>query len=66
MENQTTYYKIREQIRISIKQTLPDLIKFKKEENRVAFNELLLEIVPYIRKYITNRIKTLPYQQYLL
>jgi DNA-directed RNA polymerase specialized sigma24 family protein len=58
MENQNTYYKIRKELRISIKQTLPNLIKLKKEENKVAFNKLLLEVVPDIRKYIIKRIKT--------
>jgi RNA polymerase sigma factor (sigma-70 family) len=56
MENQTTHYSKREQIRISIKQTLPNLIKLKKEENRIDFNKLILEIVPKIRKYIIRRI----------
>ena len=58
MENQTTYYEIRKELHISIKQIFPDLIKFKKEENRVVFNKLLLDIVPDIRKYIIKRIKT--------
>jgi DNA-directed RNA polymerase specialized sigma24 family protein len=58
MGNQSTSYKIREQLRISIKQTLPDLLKFKKEEDTGAFYDLLLEIVPDVRKYIVTRIKT--------
>lgn len=58
MENQTTFYKIRKELRITIKQTLPSLIKLKKEENKIAFNKLLLEIVPEIRKYLIKRIKT--------
>jgi RNA polymerase sigma factor (sigma-70 family) len=56
MENQTTHYSKRDQIRISIKQKLPILIKFKKEENRIEFNKLFLKIVPKIRKYIIKRI----------
>lgn len=58
MENQTNYYKIRRELRISIKQTLPELIKFKKAENKVAFNTLLLGVIPNLRNYIIKRIKT--------
>tara|TARA_R110002126_G_scaffold282967_1_gene431897 strand:- start:59498 stop:60268 length:771 start_codon:yes stop_codon:yes gene_type:complete len=58
MENQTSYYKIRRELRISIKQTLPELIKFKKAENKVAFNTLLLGVIPNLRNYIIKRIKT--------
>ncbi|WP_432410106.1 sigma-70 family RNA polymerase sigma factor [Rasiella sp. SM2506] len=58
MENQTTYYEIHRQLRISIEQTLPNLIKLKTEENRIEFNKLLLEIVPDIRRYLIRRIKT--------
>ncbi len=58
MANQTTYYKNRKQIRISIMQTFPDLVRLKREENKASFNKLLLEIVPDIRKYIIKRIKT--------
>lgn len=58
MKNQTTYYKIRKELRITIKQTLSELIKFKKDENKVAFNKLLLDVIPDIRPYIIKRIKT--------
>ncbi|WP_299210209.1 sigma-70 family RNA polymerase sigma factor [uncultured Dokdonia sp.] len=58
MANQTTYYKSRKELQISIKQILPSLIKLKKEENRIAFNQLLLEILPEIRRYIIKRVRT--------
>jgi RNA polymerase sigma factor (sigma-70 family) len=58
IENQTTYYKIRKQLRVSIKQTFPNLLKFKQEENKVEFNNLLLDAVPEIRKYIIKRVQT--------
>ncbi len=58
MENQTTYYEIHRQLRISVKQTLPNLIKLKREENKIEFNKLLLEIVPDVRRYLIRRIKT--------
>jgi hypothetical protein len=58
MDNQNTYYEIRKELRISIKKTLPSLIKFKQEENEAAFYDVLLKVVPDIRKYILKRIKT--------
>lgn len=58
MENKTTHYKIREELRISVKQTFPKLIKLKKEKNKEAFNTLLLDVIPNLRKYIIKRIKT--------
>ncbi|WP_159023790.1 RNA polymerase sigma factor [Formosa sp. L2A11] len=58
MKNQTTYYKIRKELLISIKQTIPELIKFKKDENKIAFNKLLQDVVPDIRSYIIKRVKT--------
>jgi len=58
MENQTTYFKIQKELRISVKQTFPELMKLKKEANKVAFNTLLLKIMPSIRSYIIQRMKT--------
>ena len=58
MENQTIYYKNRKQIRIAIMQNFHDLIRLKRDENKTEFNKLLLEIIPDMRKYIINRIKT--------
>ncbi|GGX11084.1 sigma-70 family RNA polymerase sigma factor [Aquimarina muelleri] len=58
MENQTTYYKIRKELRISIKQTLPKLKRLKKEINNAAFYNLLTEVIPDIRSYIIKRVKT--------
>ena len=57
MTDQTTYYRSRKELQISIKQTLPNLIKLKAEENRSAFNQLLLEIVPTIKQYIAKKLR---------
>jgi RNA polymerase sigma factor (sigma-70 family) len=58
MENQTSYYKIRKELRISIKQTLPNLKRLKKETDKAAFYDLLSEVIPDIRRYIIKRVKT--------
>jgi RNA polymerase sigma factor (sigma-70 family) len=58
MENKTTYYTTRKQLRLSIKQTFPNLIKLRREDDKIAFNKLLLEVMPDVRKYIIKRIQT--------
>jgi RNA polymerase sigma factor (sigma-70 family) len=58
MTNEITYYKSRKEIRISIKELLPNLVKLKKAEDRTAFNQLLLEIIPEIRKYIVKKVRS--------
>lgn len=57
MANQTTYYKSRKELRITIKQELPSLVRLKLEENRSAFNQLLLEVIPEIRIYILKSVR---------
>lgn len=58
MANHTTYYKGRKVLQLSIKQTLPHLVKLKAEENRSAFNRLLLEILPEIKQYIVKKVRS--------
>jgi len=58
MENKINYFEIRRKIRIQIKQTLPRLVALKQEDNDVAFYDVLLEILPEIRKYIIKRVQT--------
>ncbi|MBC8757637.1 sigma-70 family RNA polymerase sigma factor [Kordia sp. YSTF-M3] len=57
MANQTTFYKSRKELQISIKRTLPNLVRLKAAENRIAFNQLLLEIIPEIRRYIIKKVR---------
>ncbi|AUC84641.1 sigma-70 family RNA polymerase sigma factor [Polaribacter sp. ALD11] len=56
METQTIHYKIRKELRVSIKQKLPNLIKYKQEDNEAAFYDLLLEILPDLRQYVNKRV----------
>ena len=58
MIHRSTYTEKREQLRISIKRTFPNLVAFKKKKDRVAFNKLLLEIAPEIKKYVVSRMRT--------
>ncbi|TXD48623.1 RNA polymerase sigma factor [Polaribacter sp. IC073] len=58
MNNLATHLEIRKELRISINQKLPNLIKLKQENFDVPFYDVLLEIVPDVRKYIIKRIQT--------
>jgi RNA polymerase sigma factor (sigma-70 family) len=58
MANHITYYKSRKELQISIKYTLPNLVKLKAAENRIAFNQLLLEIIPEIRRYVIKKVNS--------
>lgn len=56
MENKTTYYKFHKELSFSIKQSFPKLKKLKKEENYIAFYDLLTEVIPILRPYIIKTI----------
>ncbi|KGL59870.1 MULTISPECIES: RNA polymerase sigma factor [unclassified Polaribacter] len=64
MTNQTFSYTKGQQLRSSIKQTLPNLLKLKREENKIKFNKLLLELVPDMEKYIVKRMRTAIQQEH--
>jgi RNA polymerase sigma factor (sigma-70 family) len=53
----SNYYQKHEQLWVTIKKTLPNLITLKREENRIAFNNSLLEITPEIKKYLVSRMR---------
>lgn len=58
MENKNTYYQIRKELRISIKQILPNLKRLKNKTDKAEFYDLLSEVIPNIKSYIIKRIKT--------
>lgn len=57
MTNETTYYKSRKDVQISIKQLFPNLVKLKEAEDRIAFNQLLLEIIPEIKRFVLKKLR---------
>lgn len=57
MNQRTTSYKSRKELQLKIKKTLPALVKLKADDDRVAFNEMLLKILPEIRRYIWNKVR---------
>jgi RNA polymerase sigma factor (sigma-70 family) len=50
------YYKRKKELRVFVGKIYPDLVQLKKEDNRAAFNSLVLEIIPSIRSYINRRL----------
>lgn len=50
------YSERREKIRGTIKKTFSNLVILKKANDTVAFNKLLLEITPEIKRYIVSRL----------
>lgn len=58
MTHKTNYSERRENSRVIIRKTFFNLVTLKKENNTAAFNKLLLEIAPEIKKYVVSRLRT--------
>ena len=51
-------YSQQNQFRVVIENTFPALLRSKKEDDKATFNQLLLEITPNVKTYITERLNT--------
>tara|TARA_R110002012_G_scaffold160895_1_gene322878 strand:- start:31571 stop:32344 length:774 start_codon:yes stop_codon:yes gene_type:complete len=58
MENTVHYYQQQSELRVSIEKKFKNLVQLKKEENQADFNELLLKMLPEVKKYINQRLQT--------
>ena len=58
MKSNISFYENKQEFRLSITKTYPDLIKSKKEGNQEYFNKQVLKITPDIRKYINGQFNT--------
>ncbi|GAA4946229.1 hypothetical protein GCM10023314_19410 [Algibacter agarivorans] len=56
MKNTITYYQQQKGFRLSVEDAFQDLIKLKKEGDKVSFNTKLLKILPEVKKYINGRL----------
>ena len=56
MKKNVSYYQNKKEFRLYVTKTFPKLIELKKEDDKEKFNELVLKIIPQIRKYIAYRI----------
>jgi DNA-directed RNA polymerase specialized sigma24 family protein len=58
MQTNISYYQNKNEFRLFVTNTFSNLIQLKKEGNQDSFNELVLKIMPEIRKYVNGRLKT--------
>ncbi|MGB5553377.1 MAG: sigma-70 family RNA polymerase sigma factor [Flavobacteriaceae bacterium] len=58
MKNTVNYYKNQKEFHVFVASTFSDLRKFRKEEDKTSFNELLLKTLPQVKRYINKRLNT--------
>ncbi len=58
MKTNLSFYKKQDLIRLRVEHAFQNLLKFKKEQHKDAFNLQLLEILPEVKKYINGRLNT--------
>ncbi|WCO02900.1 RNA polymerase sigma factor [Psychroserpens ponticola] len=58
MKTNVSYYQNKHEFRLFVTKTFSNLIQLKKEGNQTSFNELVLKIMPEIRKYVNGRLNT--------
>jgi len=58
MDTSFSHYKKQDVLRLRIEHAFQDLVTFKKEQNKDAFNRQLLKILPEVKKYINGRLNT--------
>ena len=58
MKTSISYYENKNEFRLFVTKSYASLVNLKREENQTSFNELVLKILPEIRKYVNERLKT--------
>jgi len=58
MKTSISYFETKEDFRLFVTKSFSSLIKLKKEDNQFSFNQLILKILPEIRKYVNRRLNT--------
>jgi len=53
MKTKVSYYQ-KEEFRLFVTRSFPNLIQLKKEGDKASFNQLVLKIIPKIRKYVNG------------
>jgi RNA polymerase sigma factor (sigma-70 family) len=56
--NTLTYYEGKKEFNVFVASTFLDLVQFKKEDDQIAFNSLLLKTLHQVKRYITTRLIT--------
>lgn len=58
MKTSISYYQNKKEFRLFVTESFSSLIKLKEEDNHFSFNELVLNILPEIKKYVHERLNT--------
>ncbi|MCI2227608.1 sigma-70 family RNA polymerase sigma factor [Polaribacter sp. MSW13] len=58
MKKSSSHFQSKSEFRLLVTESFSGLIEFKKDENQTSFNDLVLKILPEIRKYVNQRLKT--------
>ncbi|MGK0322053.1 MAG: DNA-directed RNA polymerase specialized sigma24 family protein [Psychroserpens sp.] len=58
MKTNVSYYQNKKEFRLFVTNTFQKIVQLKKEGNQASFNELVLKIMPEMRKYINGRLNT--------
>lgn len=58
MKTSISYFETKTEFRLFVTKSFSSLVQLKKEENKTSFNQLVLKILPEIRKYVNQRLNT--------
>ena len=58
MKTSISYFETKTEFRLFVTKSFSSLVKLKKEEKQIDFNQLVLKILPEIRKYVNQRLNT--------
>ncbi|KGL64279.1 RNA polymerase sigma factor [Polaribacter sp. Hel1_85] len=56
MKANISYYQNKNEFRLFVTKSFSSLIKLKEEKNQYSFNQLVLKILPELRKYVNQRL----------
>lgn len=58
MQTNVSYHQNKKDFRITVTNTFPSLIQLKKEGDQASFNDLVLKIMPELKKYVNGQLNT--------
>ncbi|KGL64298.1 RNA polymerase sigma factor [Polaribacter sp. Hel1_85] len=58
MQTNVSYYQDKKEFRLFVTNTFSNLIQLKKDGDQASFNQLVLKIIPEIRKYVNGLLNT--------
>ncbi|NJB70383.1 RNA polymerase sigma factor (sigma-70 family) [Saonia flava] len=56
MESTLNYNK--KEFHVFVANIFPNLVKFREEKDKTSFNELLIKVLPEVKRYVTKRLNT--------